>query len=642
MGGLLKLESKPEIRGVTPSISSKESNYFFRINKLLRKYYITNMYSDGNLNYSLLYKSFTKNPIIPRNTNDITWLDYIKDKIEDKLQYSWAQKLLIYINEQSFLFEMKYDSSFFYNEFLIKTIPESLNDKEDIDNDANIVEVDKFRTTSASTSGKAYNLEDLDVTANLGGSYLELDEDELMDELKVKFAKYRKPIKKYVKIFKKHIYKNNEHPLMCIISMFNNNFCIYINNNLKNYENQLKNNEITLEEYNKNLIQFETEITANLQNFIEHMHCTLKLFYSTVIDYNVFQQYEEDDLFNMITTIFFKTGNLYESINKLYSLAFSNEIQDLQDRLIKLKNVKPRNLDIQEKFCLDENTLELQENILKKKRAEKDKEKEEKSQNKNNSISLGKKNNNELNLIKEFDEEKEEDIDDNNNIKNKTKENENNESGYILEKMDLYEDKKEENEIYYSPVVTNIRNSLKFFSSKKIMFPILQSKLRDSIAIKDAHINEAKLIGNLQMPYLRAIKLFTTLKKYKAPFEKIVILAAVFDQIMENVVSFWNEMKKYIKEDFLYMEPDERILVFMFIIIKSQMPEIFIFNKMFTNFTSKQTKAFIISKFFAVVGGSLEYIFKKDLKELEKDDMKQLKDARMTLAGMVNQRLSLL
>ena len=142
------------------------------------------------------------------------------------------------------------------------------------------------------------------------------------------------------------------------------------------------------------------------------------------------------------------------------------------------------------------------------------------------------------------------------------------------------------------------------------------------------------------MPYLKAIKLFTTLKKYKEKNEKIVILAAVFDQIMENVISFWSEMKKYIKEDFLYMEPDERIVVFMFIIIQSQMPEIFIFNKMLTNFTTKQTKAFKISTFFAVVEASLDYIFNKDMDELDKDDMKQLKDARKTLAEMVNQRLS--
>ena len=643
MGGILKLESKPEIRGIPPDITISESNYFFRINTLLRKSYIANMYSDENLNYSLLFKSFTSEPILPNNIADISWLDYIKNYIEDKLQYSWANELLTYINEQSFMFESKYDSIFFYNEFLIKTIPESLIDNEDIDNDANIIEVDKIRKTF--NPKKINNGDELDVTANLGGSYLDLDADELLDELKVKFAKLRKPIKKYVKIFKNHIYKNNDHPIMCIISKFNNSFCNYINNNLTNFENQLRKNEISLEEYNNNLSRFEKEITTNLQNFIEHMHCTLKLFYSTVIDYDIFKNYEEDDLINMITTIFFKTGNLYETLYKLYSQAFSKDIQELQDRLINLKSVKPKNLDIQDKFCLDENTLELQENILKKKSEEKDnKEEGEKSRKSNNPNLLKKNSSTELNLIKEYDEEKEEDVDDNgNDIKNKPHENDKNESGYsMLEKIDLLDENKEENDNYNSPIFSNIRNSLNFFGNKKIMFPKLHNKLRDSIAIKDEHINEAKSKGNLQMPYLRAIKLFTTLKKYKAPFEKIVILAAVFDQIMENVISFWSEMKKYIKEDFLYMEPDERIVVFMFIIIQSQMPEILIFNKMFTNFTTKQTKAFKISTFFAVVEASLDYIFKKDMDELDKDDMKQLKDARKTLAEMVNQRLSIL
>ena len=63
--------------------------------------------------------------------------------------------------------ESKYDSTFFYNEFLIKTIPTSLYDEKDIDNDENIIEVDKAE--NAYNAKQPINLEELDITANLGG-----------------------------------------------------------------------------------------------------------------------------------------------------------------------------------------------------------------------------------------------------------------------------------------------------------------------------------------------------------------------------------------------------------------------------------------------------------------------------------------
>ena len=293
-----KLESKPEIRGPTPSLStSSEKSYFSRVNKLLRNYYISNMYNNNNLEISLELKSFKSNPTKPANIQDQTWLEYITNyiyNIDCKQHYSWCNELLDFIDEQSFLSESKYDSIFFYNEFLLKTIPQSLVDQKDLDNDENVIEIDKIENTY--NSKKAINLEELDITANLGGSYLDLNTDDLLpDDPTVQYQKRRKYVKKYIKIFKEHIYKNNEHPIMCIISAFNRIFCKYINSKLKNLDNQLKQFQLNGDEYNKNLEQFEEEITTNLQNFIIHMHCTTKLFYSTVIDFSPFQE-EKDDL----------------------------------------------------------------------------------------------------------------------------------------------------------------------------------------------------------------------------------------------------------------------------------------------------------------------------------------------------------
>ena len=653
MGSIFKLESRPEIRGPNPNISSEESNYFFRINSLLRKSYISNLYNNDNLTNSLELKSFKSNPTRP-NIVDVTWLEYITNYLEDLIysnHYSWCSELLIFINEQSFISESKYDSTFFYNEFLIKTIPQSLYDEKDIDNDENIIGIDKIDTYN---SKQPINMEELDITANLGGSYLDLNTDDLVpDDPTVQYQKRRKLVKKYVKIFKEHIYKNFEHPIMVIISGFNRIFCKYINTYLKNQEIQLRKNEITGDQYNNNLSKFETEITTNLQNFITRMHCTVKLFYSMVIDYGPFQE-EKDDLMNMLITLFFKTGNLYETIYELYNLAFSKQIQDLQDKLINLRNVKPKNLDVQVKFCLDDDTLELQKKILKEKREEKNKKEEEKAQSQSKSQEKAKNPkleklntkelNNELDLIKEGDEEEKED--DEEEINTKKKENLNNESEYLLEKIDSLDESKGDNDndnVQIFSGFSQFRNTVNSFINKKFMFPKLHNKLRDTIAIKDQYISEAKVVGKLPVPYLSAIKLLTNLKKYKAPFEKIVIIAAISDQITEAATTFWSEMEKYIKKDFLSIEVDEMMAIFLFIVIRTQMPEIIIFSKMITNFTTPSTRSFSISYNFTLLEASLEYISSiRNLKDLVKDDTKQLKDARKSLAGITNQRLSLL
>ena len=655
-----KLESKPEIRGPTPKVSTpSESLYFSRVNKLLRKYYINNFYNDDNLKNSLELKSFKSNPSNANNIRNLTWLEYITDYIYDvqvKSHFSWCNELLNFIDDQSFLSESKYDSIFFYNEFLLKTIPETLVDQKDIDNDENVIEIDKIENTY--NSKKAIDLEELDITANLGGSYLDLNTDDLVpDDPTVQYQKKRKVVKKYIKIFKEHIYKNNEHPIMCIITAFNRIFCKYINNYLKTLDNQLKQFQLSAEEYNNNLTKFEEEITTNLQNFMIHMHCTTKLFYSTVIDFGPFQL-EKDDLLNMLITLFFKTGNLYETIYELYNRAFSKEIQDLQDKLIKLKNVKPKSLGVQVKFCLDDDTLELQKKILKEKREEKDKkemeqkeaekketkneEKKEEKINNNLAQNMLKTKANELDLIKEGEEEeKEDDNDENNNLINTSQ---NKDGSYLLEKINSLDDSKVDNDnipIYAG--FSQIRNTINSFNNKKFLFPKLHNKLRDTIAIKNDFINEAKVVGKLPVPYLSAIKLFSNLKKYKAPFEKIVIIAAISDQITESATTFWSEMEKYIKKDFLSIEADEIMAIFLFIVIRCQMPEIIIFSKMITNFTTPNTKSFSISYNFTLLEASMEYIMSlRDLKELVKDDVNQLKDARKSLAGITNQRLSLL
>ena len=141
MGNKIGIESHPTLIGKTPKIEIDEKPYFDRIKSLERSYYINNMYSDNNLNISLEIKSFKSNPIRPNNIQDISWLDYIISYLNKK-HYSWCGELIFFIQSQQFLSENKYDSIFFYNEYLIKTIPDSLNINSDLDNEENVIDVD--------------------------------------------------------------------------------------------------------------------------------------------------------------------------------------------------------------------------------------------------------------------------------------------------------------------------------------------------------------------------------------------------------------------------------------------------------------------------------------------------------------------
>ena len=651
MGNKLNIESQPILRGDTPSIVSfDEKSYFDRVKLLQKDYYNTNMYSDNNLNISLEIKSFKTNPIRPNNIQDISWLDYIinyLERTENSKHYSWCHELLYFIRMQKFISENKYDSIFFFNEYLIKTIPESLNATADLDNDVNVIDVDKLDATYV--SGPII-MDELDVTSNLGGSYLELNTDDLLpDDPTVQYQKRRKLIKKYIKIFKEHIYRNNDHPIMAIITAFIRIFCKYINTNIKSFEDQIKKNVIDGDTYNKKLKDFEQEITSTLQDFISQIHCTVKLFYSTVIDYTAFQE-EKDDLINMLITLFFKTGNLYETIFNLYSLSFAKEISDLQDKLIALRNVKPKNLGVEIKFCLDDDTLQLQQEILKKKREEKE---EKEKENENNQEKEKEKENNKdildskisgLDLIKEGDEEEKDDEENIISADSKIKKQRNDESSiYLLEKINAEMLDDNVNDVPNYAGFAQIRNTINLFNSKKFLYPKLHNKLRDTISKKDQFIKEAKAIGKLPVPYLSAIKLLNSLKKYKAPFEKIVIIAAISDQITECASSFWSEMENYIKNSFLFIEADEIMTIFLYIMIRSQMPEIIVFSKMITNFTTPNTRSFNLSYNFTLLEASLEYISTlRNIKELLKGEDNQLKDARKSLAGITNQRLSLL
>ena len=664
-------ESSPPIQGKSTSLTTQEQNYFSKVNTLLHKYYTNNLYSDYNLEVSLQKKSFDENQMVQEHLEDISWLDYILKhlkKVKRNINMTWAVELEELLLKESFLYKNSYLSDFFYKEYNLKTFPKVLNNNieyifdNELNNDNNTTKKKKENLNKSTNSSQITNgpYNELDVTSNLGGSYIDIKMDSLPpNDPTFKYVLDRKLVKEYIKIFKRHIYKDKKHPINRTIVLFNKTFSKFIKEHIDDFKEKRKDPDLINEDLQNSIKKFEERITKCLQEFILTMNCSLKLFYSTCINFSFFKE-EKDDLINLVISLFFKTGKLYETLFELYSLSYNNEIEILQEKLIDLKNIKPKILEITDKYCLDEVTLELQSKIIKEKQKEK--------KDNNNEIEIEDKKNNMLPSIKENDEciENEDDIIkksrtsdqsdiipkfvfNNQNMKKEKEikiynkddkisdEDDEDEGDYLLSKLkdeDISMDMKIEGEMDI------LRKTINNFNSKKYLFPQIRNKIRDTLAQNEQYIQEAKSSGKLPMPYFSAINLLKKLHSFKTPFEKIIILAAINDQITESVMSFWSTMTKYIKSSFLFIEADELKAIFLYIFIQAQMPEIFVECKIITNFTTQQTRGFNISYNLSMTEASIEKIMEmKDTKEINKAEA-ELKEVKKSYAALATQRFS--
>ena len=664
-------ESSPPIQGKSTFLTSQEQNYFSKVNTLLHKYYTNNLYSDYNLEVSLQKKSFDETQMVQEHLEDISWLDYILKhlkKVKRNINMTWAVELEELLLKESFLYKNSYLSDFFYKEYNLKTFPKVLNNNieyifdNELNNDNNTTKKKKENLNKSTNSSQITNgpYNELDVTSNLGGSYIDIKMDSLPpNDPTFKYVLDRKLVKEYIKIFKRHIYKDKKHPINRTIVLFNKTFSKFIKEHIDDFKEKRKDPDLINEDLQNSIKKFEERITKCLQEFILTMNCSLKLFYSTCINFSFFKE-EKDDLINLVISLFFKTGKLYETLFELYSLSYNNEIEILQEKLIDLKNIKPKILEITDKYCLDEVTLELQSKIIKEKQKEK--------KDNNNEIEIEDKKNNMLPSIKENDEciENEDDIIkksrtsdqsdiipkfvfNNQNMKKEKEikiynkddkisdEDDEDEGDYLLSKLkeeDISMDMKIEGEMDI------LRKTINNFNSKKYLFPQIRNKIRDTLAQNEQYIQEAKSSGKLPMPYFSAINLLKKLHSFKTPFEKIIILAAINDQITESVMSFWSTMTKYIKSSFLFIEADELKAIFLYIFIQAQMPEIFVECKIITNFTTQQTRGFNISYNLSMTEASIEKIMEmKDTKEINKAEA-ELKEVKKSYAALATQRFS--
>lgn len=633
-------------------IPQETSGYFNLVHKILRDNYVNNDENDANFSVARERKSFTRanaNMDDDQETDYIHWLDYLYNELyegdeDENNRWEWAQEMIDALDKEVFLNENKYLSNLFYKNFFIQTCPKILKPNEeeegvDIYNSSN----NENQNTGAVIKN---NFTELSVTDNLGGSFLSMNTSDLMpDDPAIEYKQSRVNCKEYVKVIAEHLNKEKEHPINKVLGIFEIAFCKKVKEKIVALDKEYKAN---LKSFPEHAHEASEMITKQLQKFIITMQTVVKLFYCKVIDYKCFSE-EKDEIINLMTSLVYKKGKIYERMYNLYELETAFVKQNLQKKFVDLENATPEDLGIDIKFCLNSKTLELQKKILADKRIEKDKkekekEVEEKKKKEEEKKAMIKESSQQLGVIGENEDEKEEDEEEKDEVTNK--------SGILITtNMDTSNATDKKDDLSNNPLYGNKfdRDSINFmnnrqsrlsvqsFNNKQFNFPKLHQNLRDTIGRQNFYVSNALQSDKIPKSYASAIELLRSIRKYRTPFEKMMIIASISDEITECVNNFWNDMNKYIKSTFLNIEADELMTIFLFIIIKSGMPELTIDAKMIKNFTSSTTRGTMIGYYYTTLEASIAYIEElKDTNELVKQK-EQLATARFSLAPRVSQ-----
>jgi len=647
-----------------------KKEYFSIINRILLEKNRTNSTLINNVKVALNEKNFdqiSNTPVqyfkyAPNQEPEgfIYWLDFLYDYLfqEHSIDRYWALQMKEKLDEEKFLSENKYLSQFFLEEFEIENEPKCLN-----------IQMNQIKSGRKKIN---LNKSTLNVTQNLGGSFSNsfIKGDENEDLATLKYKEFRNKVKRYILKFKEHIL-NKDHPINRVVQIFESIWVEYVSSKIYSIKQKYEdyNSKVFLKEIN----EIVNEMTEQLQRFVVHLQICLKLFYSRTINFSCFNE-EKDELINLLTTLVFRTGKISNVIFELYKLSLNPEIDNMRENFNKLIKINPEELGIFKQFCLNLETLNYQEKILMDySKGNKINNGDIKTINSSNTISTNlniEENKNSINghididvvlaLVRdnkqrcpkfgdrEIDEtqvklEYEENfnmiprektkkkkkfdtlllpinevsIDIGDERKSNTELNKYNidDSNYINESvsnLNLFEDDDfNKNLIVRSVINLNIRE-------EKSIIPTKLEKVFNRVSFV-----RTKNIEYLSYPYETAIQLLKQIQKYKTPFEKMMIIASISSEITDCINDFWRDLNSYIKNDLLNLEIDQLMIIFIYIIIKSQIYDISVHCKIIKSFTTCITKASMIGYYYSTVEASVSYLQSiHNIKELLKNKSK--------------------
>ena len=570
-----------------------KKSFYSLMKKTLKKRYDKNRKDLFNQSYSLFAKDFQKSYINQRiiiskyAKEFIPWKSYLMraiNNLANQNAYLWAQNLYDYLANESFPDQTKYQNMFFYQELLILTRPKSIK---------NILSSDKLTKNSKVRENNEalndiYNERDekiepndtfanikMRISSNLMGSFISADSESPTSSMRrdpnYEYQYNKNKIRDYMEIFKEHI-NFEDHPIHLVINRFIDEFKDYIKNVIEYYKENNNSNIVGCQEKAQDIIK-------QIQDFIVLMQNVIKLFYSRSISYAYFRD-EKDEFLNLVSYLIFSSESIYKNFFDLFELMNSDKINSLREKMEELGDLKPEDIGIKDKFCLNEKTNEFMDKLKAEKK--------------------------------------------NTKIYNKSYRNNSNASDLAIningeeKQLDI---KYDENEIVSSINKNNDINELndEIKTDSKISIPENNIKITSDSGKLNLFTKKFSLISEdkeyNKLPFGQAIEFLKKIVDFKVPLEKLIIIASVSSLITECVNIYWKNMERYIQPSMLSIDADELMTIFMYIIYKCNMPLLFVHADFIKYFTSPTTKNTMIGYYYTTLKGCLDYLLEIKNKE---------------------------
>ena len=572
-----------------------------------------------NKEYSLVRKKFTQSRIEYEFIENInfTWISYILYKLNENnnnnLTQNWKNLLIIEIQKKNFFEQYKYQNELLFQEILLNKPKNQKNKKEEhfLKGEPIVFpfDVEELGTYSGdSNSWMTNKMFKNNSNFSFNTSMRDDDNQELLYSYTINFddnenevskkdlefiSKYQSYIlKKYIKIIRKHIEKE-EHPIHIIIDLF----IKYFENYLKLIIDFCKNNKNDEKLcYNKGL-----EAVNEIQNFIEMMQVALKLFYSKSINFKNFS-IEKDEIINLISYILFNKKNFYNLVLLLFSEMNAKKMEKFELKLKSNENITPREIGIKPKFCLDKESEEFWEDYKnKRKDSDKNSSTEENTSKKKEELKHY-IDNSKSELLSELEKDDPDIISDNKSIIGRKTVN--------MQKNIIWN-----NNESFNDSINNNNDLDKTFDLKASSINIkekLLNNLNDIILPKLPEIPNINEIIIKDEPYSLAIKYLRQIYSYKVPLEKLIIISYLSILITQSVENYWSNINEDIPSNFLNLDADEIMSIYLYIIYKLDSSSILAHLEIIKHFTTNYTKQTVLGYYYSTFEGCLRYILQGD------------------------------
>ena len=633
---------------------SNKSRYYKLVKSTIKNIYDKNRYNPFNQAYSLHSNKFTSRRTSTKlffdenNNSGITWKFYLLQKLEPLTNdFNWKIELYNFINKETFPNQYIFQNRIFYEEFSLTTKPKSNKKEESLYSLTSEPVLSSLDTRELKSLSRAINsfcinpsLIENEINENFNDKSNNLNYDfdqhitmnismeSITSSMIAKDPKYEVQlnsykIKKYIQIIKRHI-DNKFHPINIIIHEFIKHFSPYLMEAMEYCERK--------KEDKTECMKKGKEIIKQIQTFIEIMQVALKLFYSKSINYKYFID-EKDEIINLLSYILFNIQKIYKYVSKIFYYMNYEKIEKLEFQFKKIGELTPKEIGIDPKFCLDQETDEYMKQfksseankinsdnntIIHINNTEIVKKEEKNKSHRMSKLVLFFESNQNLNNNNENNNEKKGNNIINNDIENNLNINEDilsiNSETNKSQKSLKYDDNKfnyfelDEDEKYLSTYkLQDFRNNIESYQDKMNIKELLINNIEN-----ECFISLPKIPGiskNFQKePYIDAINYLRQIDTYKVPLEKLIVIALISVIITDCVDKYWDSIRKDLSPKFLNIDADELMSIYLYIIYKLKMPSLFIhldFIKYFTTPTSKQS---MIGYYFTALEGCLNFI----------------------------------